>query len=71
MKKIIVALLMAIFVFALAACGTDKQGAPAENKEAEGKVNSETIAGAGTVAEDGDAPQKTSTSQIFRKKRWR
>ena len=56
MKKIIVALLMAIFVFALAACGTDKQGAPAENKEAEGKVNSETIAGAGTVAEDGDAP---------------
>ena len=63
MKKIIVALLMAIFVFALAACGTDKQGAPAENKEAEGKVNSETIAGT--------PQQKTSTSQIFRKKRSR
>lgn len=62
MKKIIAALLMAIFVFAFAACGTDKQGSPVGNKgsdaQADTKIAVEDEAAAENEAgsADEDAP---------------
>lgn len=56
MKKIIVALLMAIFAFAFAACGTDKQGAPVANGDADGQTVSGTVTEDGMEPEDREAP---------------
>ena len=55
MKKVIVALLMAVFVFALTACAVGKQGAPIADEQ----VNSGVIAEGGDSTESGDAPAES------------